>query len=119
MSEAPVATPAYVRSTTDTTVWEPFVVGGKATGEVHWLRTTAADSERTLLTGLWRSEPRTFAYPFAADETVIVLDGELLIEYPDGETLTMVPGDIASFTKDTVTTWTVVKSFKKLFVING
>jgi uncharacterized cupin superfamily protein len=113
-----VATPAYVRSSTETADWEPFLVGGKAIGEVHWLRKTAADSERTLLTGLWRSQPQTFPYPFNSDETIIVVEGELVIEYPDGEKLTMVEGDIASFTKNTETTWTVVRPFKKLFVIS-
>jgi uncharacterized cupin superfamily protein len=111
-------TAPYVRSTTDATAWEPFLVGGKQVGDVHWLRTTATDSERTLFTGLWRSRPQTFPYPFHADETIIVLEGELLIEYPNGDTLTMVPGDIASFAKGTETTWTVVQPFKKLFVIN-
>lgn len=112
-------TTAYVRSDVDATVWEPFIVGDKAVGEVHWIRTEAAEADRVLFVGLWRSEPQTFPYPFAQDETIQVVEGELLVEYPSGEKLTFLPGDVASFTKGTETTWTVVKSFKKLFVISG
>ncbi|OZC63704.1 hypothetical protein CH306_26070 [Rhodococcus sp. 15-725-2-2b] len=94
------------------------MVGDKAVGEVHWVRTTAADEGKTLFIGLWRSDEQTFPYPFNQDETIHVLEGELLVEYPSGEKVTFVAGDIASFTKGTTTTWTVVKPFKKLFVIS-
>jgi uncharacterized cupin superfamily protein len=111
-------TPAYLRTTTEATDWEPFLVSGEAIGEVHWLQTKASDAERTLYVGMWRSEPQTFPYSYTADETIVALEGELEIAYANGDKVTLVPGDIAWFAKGTETTYTVVKPFKKLFVIN-
>jgi hypothetical protein len=111
-------TPEYARSVISATEWEPFVVGGDAIGEVHWVRTEGAEGA-TLAVGLWRSEPQSFPYPFSADETIHALEGELVIDLESGEKVTLRPGDIASFTKGTKSTWTVTQSFKKLFVISG
>ena len=60
------------------------------------------------------------AYPFGADETIHALEGELVIDLVEtGETVVLKPGDVASFTKGTKSTWTVTSPFKKLFVISG
>src|SRR5215471_7481620 len=93
-------TAEYARSTATAQEWEPFIVGGVALGEVHWIRTQGAD-ESTLYVGLWRAEPQSFEYPFNADETIHALDGELVIDLESGEQVTLRAGDIASFTKGT------------------
>lgn len=112
-------TPHYTRSVVTAQEWEPFVVGGEAVGEVHWIRTEGAEGA-TLGVGLWRSEPQSFPYPFTADETIHALEGELVIDVVDtGEKVVLQPGDVASFTKGTRSTWTVTSPFKKLFVISG
>lgn len=112
-------TTEYARSTADAGEWEPFVVEGAAIGEVHWIRTEGAEGA-TLNVGLWRSDEQTFPYPFDADETMHVLEGELVIDLTDsGERVVLRPGDIASFTRGTMSTWTVTAPFKKLFVISG
>jgi uncharacterized cupin superfamily protein len=111
-------TAEYARSTIISEDYEPFVVGGEAIGEVHWIRTEGAEGA-TLAVGLWRSEPQSFPYPFTADETIHALQGELVIDLESGEKVTLRPGDIASFTKGTKSTWTVTQPFKKLFVISG
>jgi hypothetical protein len=111
-------TAEYARSTAGAQEWEPFVVGGVALGEVHWVRTEGAEGA-TLYVGLWRSEPQSFPYPFNADETIHALEGELVIDLENGEQVTLRAGDIASFTKGTKSTWTVTEPFKKLFVISG
>lgn len=112
-------TPAYALSVVTAEEWEPFVVGGEAIGEVHWIRTEGAEGA-TLNVGLWRSDPRSFPYPFNADETIHVLEGELVIDLVEsGEKVVLQPGDVASFTKGTKSTWTVTSPFKKLFVISG
>lgn len=98
--------------------YEPFLVGDEAIGEVHWIRNGGADGT-TLAVGLWRCEPRTFPYPFAADETIHVLGGVLDIELADGALVTLREGDIASFVKGTESTWTVREPFQKLFVVSG
>lgn len=113
-----VKTEEYVLSGVDATDWEPFMVGDEAIGEVHWVRSEGAEGA-SLAVGLWRSEPQSFPYPFGADETIHALEGELLIEMDSGESVTLTPGDVASFTKGTNSTWTVVSPFKKLFIISG
>ncbi|OMQ15921.1 hypothetical protein A7K94_0206100 [Modestobacter sp. VKM Ac-2676] len=108
----------YARSAVSADDYEPFVVGGEAVGEVHWIRTEGAEGA-TLAVGLWRSEPQSFPYPFTADETIHALEGELVIDLESGERVVLRPGDVASFTKGTASTWTVTEPFKKLFVISG
>lgn len=113
------AAAAYSASAVAAEEYEPFIVEGTAVGEVHWIRNEAAGDNSTLLVGLWRSEPITTPYFFGEDETIHALEGELRIELADGEVVTMQAGDIASFAKGTTSTWTVVSSFKKLFIISG
>lgn len=108
----------YIRSDIQAQDYEPFMVGDAACGEVHWLRTTGSDG-RVLAAGLWRSHAQTFPYPFAADETVHVLAGELTVALAANETMVLRPGDIASFTKGTDSTWTVTDGFLKFFVVGG
>jgi uncharacterized cupin superfamily protein len=108
----------YALSATSTDDYEPFLVGGEAIGEVHWIRTEGSEGA-TLAVGLWRSEPQSFPYPFNADETIHALAGELVVELESGEKVTLRPGDIASFTKGTKSMWTVTQPFMKLFVISG
>lgn len=111
-------TRAYERTDSAATAFEPFIVAGQAIGEVHWLRTAGSDG-RTLAAGLWRADPMTFPYPFANDETIHILEGELEIALDGGEILKLGPGDLASFTKGTSSTWTVKTPFKKFFVVSG
>jgi uncharacterized protein len=112
-------TTEYARSTTTAQEWEPFMAGGEAVGEVHWIRTEGAEGA-TLNVGLWRSGPQSFPYPFTADETIHALEGELVVDLVEsGEQVVLRPGDIASFTKGTKSTWTATEPFKKLFVISG
>jgi uncharacterized cupin superfamily protein len=111
-------TSEYTRSVITAQDWEPFIVAGEANGEVHWIRTEGSEGA-TLAVGLWRSEPQSFPYPFNADETIHALDGELVIDLESGEQVTLRPGDVASFTKGTKSTWTVTEPFKKLFIISG
>lgn len=98
--------------------YESFIVGGTAVGEVCWVRTEGAGGA-PLQVGLWRSGPQSFPYPFGADETIHALEGELVIDLASGEQVVLRPGDIASFTKGTQSTWTITEPFKKLFVISG
>lgn len=106
-------------SGTNTDAYEPFLVAGEACGEVHWLRTEGADGS-TLAAGLWRSDARVFDYPFAADETIHVLFGELRVLVEDAaEPLVLRSGDIASFRKGTSSEWTVTDGFLKFFVVSG
>jgi uncharacterized cupin superfamily protein len=113
---------ATVKSTPVTNIstesYEPFMVKDEQAGEVHWLRTESG-GEGVLYAGLWRCEPRDIPYVFPGDETFQVLEGEVHIQLEGGEAVDLGVGDIASFTKGQVATWTVKSPFKKFFVISG
>lgn len=109
---------AYHKSTVSTDTYEPFMVGDKQAGEVHWL-TQINSSGQPTYSGLWRCEPMTFEYEFPGDEILQVLQGNLLIEISDGDDVNLQEGDIISFNKGTKSTWTIQSSFKKFFVISN
>ncbi len=109
---------SHVISKISTENFEPFMVGDKETGEVHWLTQTNS-SEIPMYSGLWRCEPMTFEYEFPGDEIFQVLQGDLLVELHDGESIKLKEGDIVSFNKGLQSTWTVESSFKKFFVITN
>ena len=107
----------YVQSALSTNDYEPFMLGDKQAGEVHWLTQTNSSGEPTF-SGLWRCQPMTFDYEFPGDEAIHVLEGELLIEM-DGSSITLKAGDIASFNKGIKSRWTIQSNFKKFFVISN
>lgn len=108
----------YTKSEVSTNTYEPFMVGDKQAGEVHWLTTTNSSGQATY-SGLWRCEPMTFDYEFPGDEIFQVLQGNLLVEIADGENVNLKEGDIISFNKGIKSTWTIQSSFKKFFVISN
>ena len=108
----------YLKSTISTDAYEPFMVGDKQAGEVHWLGQTNSSGEPSY-SGLWRCDPMTFEYEFPGDEIIHVLQGKLLIEFAEGGNVTLQDGDIAAFDKGIKTTWTIQDSFKKFFVISN
>ena len=113
-----MSTDIYNKSTISTDTYEPFMVGDKQAGEVHWLGTTNSNGEATY-SGLWRCKPLTFEYEFPGDEFIQVLEGSLLIEIPGKDNVNLEKGDIAVFNKGLKTTWTIQTSFKKFFVISN
>ncbi len=111
-------TNSYSKSATSAESYEPFMVGDKQAGEVHWL-TQVNSSGAPTYSGLWRSEPITFEYEFPGDEIFHVLQGDLRIETLDGDVINVTQGDIVSFNKGIKSTWTIQTSFKKFFVISN
>ncbi|MBJ7324373.1 MAG: cupin domain-containing protein [Rhodococcus sp.] len=103
----------------DATAYEPFLVGDRQLGDVHWLRQDAGDTG-VVLAGLWKAEngsvPDAFEYPFHYDETIQVLEGSVTIDFPNAPSVTLSAGDLASFAKGTTSTWRVRSPFKKFFV---
>lgn len=108
----------YVKSSTSTENYEPFMVGEKQAGEVHWLTVTNSSGQPSY-SGLWRCEPMTFEYEFPGDEVFQVLQGDLQVAIQNGETINLTQGDIVSFDKGLNSTWTIKSSFKKFFVISN
>lgn len=95
-------------------------LGGAVVGEVHWLR--REEGPRPYYAGFWRvtgEPPEAFDYSFEQNETIHVLEGEVMIELDDGAVLELRPGDAASFAPGSTSTWTVVRTpFKELFVLS-
>ena len=109
---------SHTKSSISTTKYEPFMVGDKQAGEVHWLAQTNSSNVATF-SGLWRCDPMTFDYEFPGDEYIQVIKGSLLIKLPDGGSVELNEGDIARFDKGMKTVWTIQKSFQKFFVIDN
>jgi uncharacterized cupin superfamily protein len=111
-------TAAYAIDRVDGGDYEPFVVEGAQVGEIRWLR--ASDHQGppdALEVGVWRSDPATYDYFFATDETFHVVEGAVTIELPDtGESLELHAGDIAYFREGIRSVWTITAPFEK-FVI--
>lgn len=108
----------YIKSSLSTNTYEPFMVGDKQAGEVHWLTQTNSSGQPTY-SGLWRCEPMTFEYEFPGDEIFQVLQGSLLIKISDGDSVNLKEGDIVSFDKGMKSIWTIQSSSKKFFVISN
>ncbi len=114
---------AACKSHIDTVDYEPFdgfeaVLEGDPNAKVAWLRTESG-GEGMLYTGMFTAEPSTFRYAFGGDESFHVLEGDLEIMIDGGETVTLTPGDIASFPKGALSTWTLHSPLRKFFVISG
>ena len=106
------------QSNTKADSYEPFMVEDTQIGEVHWLRDTSGGAG-VLFTGLWRSEPGTFEYTFATDETFLLLEGSVSIDVEGGETVDLDEGDMVSFSAGTKAVWHVHRPSKKFFVVSG
>lgn len=101
-----------------TTNYEPYLDNGKKFGDIHWLRTESGGAGM-LLAGFWSHEPAVLPYEFMGDETIHVLEGEVIVEIEGGEVITLREGDVASFCKGQSSTWRIVRPFKKFFVVSG
>lgn len=112
--------PGPWQTSVDASEWEPLELGGAVVGEVHSLR--AEDGESAYEAGLWRVlgvPPGPFRYDFELNETIHVVEGEVVITVDGGPTLELGPGDIASFAAGSSATWRIARTpFKELFVLS-
>jgi uncharacterized cupin superfamily protein len=106
-------------SSVDADAYEPFFVEGEPTGLVHWLRPAGPQA---FSAGIYQVQPGMYPdqtpvpYEFHVNETIHVIEGEVLIEMEDGSSLVLGEGDIASFTKGSKSVWTFRAPFRKFFV---
>jgi len=74
-----------------------------------------------LVAAFWKVQPATsplYNIPLG-DESGFVIEGSATIELIDsGETLELKAGDLYSFTKGTLSRWTIHEPFKKFVVVN-
>jgi uncharacterized cupin superfamily protein len=108
----------FVQSGSDAATWEAFLVGDRTVGEVHYIRQSGSNGD-SLVVAFWRSEPQTFSYTFEDDETLYLIRGLVEVEYPDGVTVKIRPGDVVSFDRGATTTWRILEDSQKLFVVAG
>jgi uncharacterized protein len=95
----------------DTDEWELDETGGY----VHFLR-----SDDHVEAGLWKPDPATAGQPvsvvLAAHQTIVILKGSARIAILGGPTLELKPGDVASLSKGSKTTWTCTPTFMEFWV---
>jgi uncharacterized cupin superfamily protein len=111
--------PDYAKATVDPGDWEPFhaeVVDGSPDGKVHWL--WRPDAGHSQFGGVYVSTPGTIRFTLGGDESVHVLEGEVHIEFDDGQTLDLRAGDVASFPGGSTLTWTMTTPFKEFFTVS-
>ena len=112
--------PGPWRTHVDADDWEPMELAGETVGEVHLLRSDEGD--RPYEAGLWRvlgALPAPFAYDFERNETIHVLEGDVVIAVDGGPTLELSAGDVASFAAGASATWRIARTpFKELFVLS-
>lgn len=94
------------------------ILSGDPCARVGWLRAESA-TDAMLLAGMFAVEPSTFRYAFGNDETFYVIEGSCTIEPDGGAAVHVRSGDVASFRKGTMSTWTVHQRLRKFFVISG
>lgn len=117
MATSSVTVPMITGDAADS--WEPFVDGGHQIGEVRWI-TQQERPGGVLAVGLWRIDPEAGAelpYAVRGSETIHVLEGEAVLEQPDGGTIELRPGVVVSLPDGYTATWRTLTPFKKLFVV--
>ena len=111
----------FYSTSVDAQDFEPYpldpddIIEGKPNSRVHWLR---QDETTGLAAGIFCSEPVSARYVWAQDETIHVLEGEVRIEYEDGDAVELGPGDVASFKKGDRAVWRITSPFKEFFVLS-
>ncbi|MGY6019489.1 cupin domain-containing protein [Streptomyces spinosirectus] len=84
----------------------------EVTGKVVW-----ESPDRTQIRGIWQITPGVVT-DTEADELFVVLSGSATIEFEDGPTLRVGPGDLAVLREGDRTTWTVHETLRKAYAVN-
>jgi len=71
---------------------------------------------RVVERGVWEITPGVVT-DVEADELFVVLSGRATIEFEDGPTLEVGPGDVAVLPEGAVTRWTVHETLRKVYQI--
>ena len=69
---------------------------------------------RVVERGVWEITPGVVT-DVEADEVFVVLSGRATIEFEDGPTLEVGPGDVAMLPEGAVTRWTVHETLRKVY----
>jgi uncharacterized cupin superfamily protein len=103
--------------TADWHSWETTAVEGDAMGQNAWLAQQGSHGN-AMACGLFIAEPSVFRSTIKEDETIFVIEGNVVATFEGGE-LDLHAGDAAWFPKGTGVTWHVKERFKELWVYSS
>lgn len=114
---APAPTPVFVAASPDMIEMKPspiepsWVIAGdpQARAGAH----SKAD-DQFAATGVWDCTAGTFRWYFGWDETVVILEGQVLVTAADGTQRLLTAGDIAYFKGGTWATWHIDSYLRKI-----
>jgi uncharacterized cupin superfamily protein len=69
--------------------------------------------------GVFAASPGVIRNPVGAVETVVVLEGEVLIELDTGQEVSLGAGDITVLPAGVTATWTFKSPFKQLYILSS
>lgn len=93
--------------------------------EPSWIRAGTPEAAYIPLAGgadgwstvtLWSCTEGSFSWQFVWEETVHILEGEVDVVLPSGETHKLVEGSVAFFPAQSTAVWTVVRPVRKLAI---
>ena len=67
------------------------------------------------MAGIFVGQPSRFRYTFETDETFHVIEGRVTIVLDSGDSVTLGPGDIASFPQGARATWEIAEPLRKFW----
>lgn len=115
--------PQAVKCNLETQEFEPYFEDGHRLGDVHWIRREIVDGQPKTVIGIMKATadqlPEAFEYTWALDEVIQVLEGSLVVEIKGGETLGLLPGDVASFKKGGTAVFKAKGPYKQFFVMTA
>ena len=110
----------HISSTaTDGWVSDPLnAVEGEPDGKILFLRRAGSEGN-TYMSGVFTVQPSVVPSTIQLDETLLVLEGEARIDFDDGESISIVQGDMVFLPKGTKLEWHFLTPFKEMFFVAG
>jgi uncharacterized cupin superfamily protein len=78
-----------------------------------------SSGEGMLHVGICEIMPGVMNYTFPADETLYVFDGDVDVQISGGESVSLTSGDLASFSQDDQSIWTIRQRLRGVFVLSS
>ena len=91
---------------------EAQITGGEpqAAGKLLW-----QSEDKRLGNGVWTCTPGSFTWDYTWDETIYLLEGEVLIADQDGNSETYTAGHLFFVPAGTRARWKVIRAVRKVF----
>lgn len=102
-----------VASLVDSPIRPSWIISGSPVAKVQEL---SRSTDKTTVTSHWSCTAGTFNWYFGMDETVHILEGEVIVKKPGEAPMTLSAGDVALFRNGTWCVWHVPVSVRKICV---